>query len=63
MERAVMNTVNVIRYCALLCVCCFAADQAAARTLQAIRNAGELRVAIALASPWAMRDREGFNCR
>jgi len=30
-----------------------------ARTLQEIRNTGELRVAVALASPWAMRDSDG----
>jgi polar amino acid transport system substrate-binding protein len=33
-------------------------EPATARTLQQIRNSGELRVAIALASPWAMRDRD-----
>ena len=40
--------------CASLLLC----DLATARTLQQIRNSGELRVAIALASPWAMRDRD-----
>ncbi len=45
----------------VLCALCAAqvwTDPAAARTLQQIRNSGELRVAITLASPWAMRDRD-----
>ena len=36
-----------------------ASSSGAARTLQQIRNTGELRVAIALVSPWAMRDGDG----
>lgn len=43
--------------CALLAAQ-VSASTADARTLQQIRNSGELRVAIALASPWAMRDRD-----
>lgn len=44
-----------------LCVICLSqllCAPAEARSLQQIRNSGELRVAIALASPWAMRDRD-----
>jgi len=47
------------RVALIVCVAFFTAQQAAARTLQQIRNSGELRIAIALASPWVMRDRGG----
>ncbi len=43
--------------CALSVALCWT-TAASARTLQQVRNSGELRVAIALASPWAMRDRD-----
>ena len=58
MERTVMSMrKSFFLMCALFAaqVSTSAAD---ARTLQQIRNSGELRVAITLASPWAMRDRD-----
>ena len=36
-----------------------ASSAASARSLQQVRNHGSLRIGIALASPWAMRDRDG----
>jgi polar amino acid transport system substrate-binding protein len=48
---------SVYVLCAV-CVLQLCSEAAAARTLQQVRNSGELRVAIALASPWSMRDRD-----
>lgn len=48
-----------VRCIGLLCACLLVNDSIGARTLQAIRNSGELRVAVALASPWAMHDQDG----
>lgn len=50
---------NFLRATLVFCVCCLAIDAAQARTLQQIRNSGEIRVAISIAPPWAMRDRDG----
>lgn len=50
-----------VKFTSLLCVTAIAllnCEPAATRTLQQIRNSGELRVAIALASPWSMHDRD-----
>lgn len=56
-KRTIISDKFSTLLCAL-CVLLLCAELSAARTLQQIRNAGELRVAIALASPWAMRDRD-----
>ncbi|MGD8322904.1 MAG: transporter substrate-binding domain-containing protein [Gammaproteobacteria bacterium] len=54
-----MSAGNIMRLLCALSVFVYCADNSAARTLQQIRNSGELRVAVALASPWTMRDRDG----
>jgi polar amino acid transport system substrate-binding protein len=45
--------------CAGFVLALMASFQAPARSLQEVRNQGIIRVGIALATPWAMRDRQG----
>lgn len=54
-----MSFGKLVQILAILCAASLAGQQTTARTLQQIRNSGELRVAVALASPWVMRDGEG----
>lgn len=54
-----MSSHRLIYLVCALCALLFCTDPAVSRTLQEVRNSGELRVAIALASPWSMRDRDG----
>lgn len=59
MERNAMSAWKLRGVLGLIGVCLLLGDALPARTLQEVRNAGELRVGVALASPWAMRDRDG----